>query len=372
MKKLKIFFILLFIILLSGCYKEEGTITIHSDKSVDVEYKVLVDDNFDEKTYMQNFNNYQTRGINIQRINEYGHKGYKISKQYPNLDSISGLSDVTVNLYDFLSDNFNEKYLFKRKEEFFKDTYSAKFLVNTTTLSKSTTKVDTDQYLVEIKDLYSKVLESYANNKSILNYNNKSSNLSVSNTLTYNVSIDKKGNVILLEVKNKNYSYKKVDTKILLNDIVKEDIEINQSDVSDGVMTFVVNLPRKSISNNASRISDDEKTLTWIFNENSSNNTIEFTFDIQNKNHFYIIMETSTLVIICFGILIGISITTKNKKREKREKKTPIYTGYDKSIETEALEQRKNIKHDIINIPVKKEEKTKEEIKKDNGIIEIK
>ena len=70
MKRVKLLFILMFIILLSGCYRQEGTLTINDDKSVLLEFKVLVDDNFDESKYISKMNYYQTKNINIQRINE--------------------------------------------------------------------------------------------------------------------------------------------------------------------------------------------------------------------------------------------------------------------------------------------------------------
>lgn len=379
MRRIKLLFILMFIILLSGCYKQEGILTINKDKSVLLEFKVLVDDNFDESSYLSKMNYYQSKNINIQMINEYGHKGYKITKEYSNIDNISGEKDNAIEIYNFLNENFNDSVLFKRKDDYFKDVYSAKFIINNISTNKYKNFLGKEDYLKEIKDLYGKVLVSYSSNKSELNYNNKSNVLDVNENLTYNVNLDKKGNIILLDVKSKYYSYKKIDTKILLNDIKLEDIEIIDSKDSNNVITFVVNLPKKSMSNNASRISDDGKTLTWIFNENSNNNIIEFTFDIQNKNHFYLIMELFLLLIVCFVIIIFITKGTASSKRKKVENNTPIYAGYDSSIESEALKERKNIKHNIISINIKKKNKfkdlTQEEIidKQQNcEIIEIK
>lgn len=357
MKRVKLLFILMFIILLSGCYRQEGTLTINDDKSVLLEFKVLVDDNFDESKYISKMNYYQTKNINIQRINEYGHKGYKISKQYSSIDSISGEKDITVEIYKFLDDNFNDNVLFKRKNSYFKDVYSAKFKIANFSNNQNNMTITKDDYIEEIKDLYSKALLKYSSNKNELNYNNKSNVLDVNENLVYNVNLDKKGNVILLEVKSKYYSYKKIDTKILLNDIKLEDIEIIENNDVNNIMTFVVNLPKKSISNNASRISDDGKTLTWIFNENNKNNIIEFTFDINNKSHLYLIIELFALIIICFLIIIFITNSTTDRKRKKIENNTPIYAGYDSSIEKEALTERKNIKNNIVSIKIKKKNK---------------
>ena len=379
MKRVKLLFILMFIILLSGCYKQEGTLTINDDKSVLLEFKVLVDDNFDESNYLSKMNYYQSKNINIQRINEYGHKGYKITKEYSNIDNISTEKDNVIEIYKFLDENFNDNILFKRKDDYFKDIYSAKFKIDNISIDKDKNVLSKEDYLKEIKDLYGKVLVSYSSNKNELNYSNKSNILDVNENLSYNVNLDKKGNVILFEVKSKYYSYKKIDTKILLNDIKVEDIEIIDNKDSNNMITFVVNLPKKPISDNASRTSDNGKTLTWIFNENSNNNIIEFSFEIQNKSHFYLIIELFSLLIICFAIILFITKGAANSKRKKVENNTPIYAGYDSSIESEALKERKNIKHNIISISIKKKNKfkdlTQEEIidKQQNcEIIEIK
>ena len=357
MKKIKAFLILVVFVLLTGCYKQEGIITINDDKSVNIEFKTLVDDNFDEKNYISNLEYYDRNGIKIQRINEYGYKGYKISKKYSNIDDISSEKETSVEIYKFLDRNFNDKSLFTRNEDFFKDTYSARFIVDNSTLKNNNKNISTSDYLDEIKELYSKAIDAYGNNNSELNYNNKTNKLDVNNSLIYNLDFDKSGNVILIEVKNNYYYYKKSADKILINDIKIEDIEIVNND--DDVITFVVNLPKQSISNNASRVSDDGKTLTWIFSKNSSNNMIEFTFEIQNKQHFYIIIEIFMLLTICFTIVIVLSKKIKTNKREKIENNNPIYAGYDESIEDEALKERKNMETNIVNIKIKKDNKEK-------------
>ncbi len=355
MKKIQIFFILLSILLLSGCYKEESIMTINNDKSVDFEIKVIVEDDFDEKKYITNMSKYDSRGIKFQRINEYGHNGYKISKKYPSIEKISTNKSVNVEIYKYLETDFNDSALFKREESFFYDTYTANFIVNYNEVKENTIQDNNklkENFLSVIKDIYSKLTKEYGSKKEETTYNNENINLEISKDIIFNIKIDKSGNVTLFEISNKSFSYKKEDTKIELDDIVVTDIKTQQNNNETSGFTFVVNLPKKAIESNATRTSNDGKTMTWVF-DNNAINEIKFKFNMQNSEHYGLVVSMLTLLVISCTILIIICKKISSSKKEKYERNNPIYRDYDASIEEEALRESNNMEKNILNITIK-------------------
>ena len=188
---------------------------------------------------------------------------------------------------------------------------------------------------------------------------------------TYKMSIDENKNVILFEINNNKYSYKKEDKKIILDDIVLNDIKIIDDDNMDSVITFVVNTPRKSISNNASRVSSNGKTMTWELNNNNPLNEIMFSFDIPNNENYGLVVGLLLLAIISFLILIVLTKNVFGSKKKKIENTIPIYTGYDSSIENEALQERKKMKPNIISVKIKKKNSKSSNTLNNCDIIEI-
>ena len=70
---------------------------------------------------------------------------------------------------------------------------------------------------------------------------------------------------------------------------------------------FTLNLPEKSLSNNATDVSDDGKTLTWEFdNIMSGTNNINFTFELYNKQALIVLY-----VFIGLAGLIALSLIVK-------------------------------------------------------------
>ena len=124
MKKIKSYLIIfVLLIMLTGCYKSETTLTVNSDRSIDLDAKIIVDDNFNETPYLNNMSQYTNRGIKIQRLTESGYNGYKITKKYNNIDDISTEDIIKVDISKYFESDFNEKYLFKVEKSFFKNIY---------------------------------------------------------------------------------------------------------------------------------------------------------------------------------------------------------------------------------------------------------
>lgn len=63
--------------------------------------------------------------------------------------------------------------------------------------------------------------------------------------------------------------------------------------------TFKLELPEKALSNNATQVSEDGKTLTWTFsNIMRGTNNINFSFELYNKEMLYIIYGVIGVVIL--------------------------------------------------------------------------
>lgn len=106
---------------------------------------------------------------------------------------------------------------------------------------------------------------------------------------------------------------------ILTDEYVIQDSEIRNE--YPGNFIFKVNLPNKSLSNNANITENEGKTLIWQFDE-ANIKDIEFEFEInasyEKENNVNIILIVVGALIILFIISI-IYILKKNKKTKNKE-----------------------------------------------------
>jgi len=80
-------------------------------------------------------------------------------------------------------------------------------------------------------------------------------------------------------------------------------------------ITYTVTLPQASISNNATTVSDDGKTLTWTLKYGEVNN-VQYTFSFGNDMGIYYIIGGAALFLIIIIALI-ITIIKGGKKNNK-------------------------------------------------------
>ena len=85
--------------------------------------------------------------------------------------------------------------------------------------------------------------------------------------------------------------------------------------------TFVVTLPNKPISHNATSVSKDGKTLTWNLTEVGSKN-IEFEFSFEPANEFPIVWVAVGAGIIVLVAVVAV-IISKNKKNNVVQQMPP-------------------------------------------------
>ena len=91
-------------------------------------------------------------------------------------------------------------------------------------------------------------------------------------------------------------------------------------------MSLIVNLPHKVLNSDATKVSNNGKSLTWIFVPDEVNN-IHYSFEVLNKSNIIILCVcVFLLVVILFLVLIFI-------RKKKASKETLICTSFDPSIE---------------------------------------
>jgi len=184
----------------------------------------------------------------------------------------------------------------------------------------------------------------------------------VSTTSNYIVKLDKTGKITYICVWNDSYIYEKKGTNIKINDINTDAIKVNSnvkvtkytvatattkevpfaftpvyqslqaatkendnSGFEDSMMNammssmdlkYIVNLPYKAVSSNATQKSNEDKTLTWDLTTLKENENIKFEFYIYNITNILIGVGVIVVVLIIVILLI---VKSKKSKKDKTE-----------------------------------------------------
>lgn len=184
----------------------------------------------------------------------------------------------------------------------------------------------------------------------------------VSTTSNYIVKLDKTGKITYICVWNDSYIYEKKGTDIKINNINTDTIKVNSnvkvtkytvatattkevpfaftpvyqslqaatkendnSGFEDSMMNammssmdlkYIVNLPYKAVSSNATQKSNDDKTLTWDLTTLKENENIKFEFYIYNITNILIGVGVIVVVLIIVILLI---VKSKKSKKDKTE-----------------------------------------------------
>lgn len=83
------------------------------------------------------------------------------------------------------------------------------------------------------------------------------------------------------------------------------DLTNKDTDLSNTKVTFTVNLPKGSVSNNASSVSEDGNTLTWNITNNGRTD-IEFVFELGSYDTIYFIVAIFIAIFLVFSIISAI------------------------------------------------------------------
>ena len=96
--------------------------------------------------------------------------------------------------------------------------------------------------------------------------------------------------------------------KLVMN---SEDQEAETEGYDIGIdMLFTVTLPNKPISHNATKVSEDGKTLTWNLTDSGTQN-VEFEFSFNNNTMLYIGLGIGAVAVV--GVIAAVVISKKKK-----------------------------------------------------------
>ena len=291
MKRMKQFVVvLLSILLLSGCVKEDINMTINKDKSMNLEVQALISDALygeASSDLVSRAKELEKRGFTVTQVNESGYRGYKFTKKFNNIDDFSKNNGEEIILGDILEKDFDMSKLFKIEKGFLKDTYTAHFKA----------KISDTNFNININ-------------------NNNLDEDAVENT----------DNTEGIETNNDEVPV----TEALTNSTNNLD-SVNEENVDNEIsFKYTVKLPYAADDNNASEKSSDKKVLTWIYTGDTGGE-IKYTFSFYNLKTIIIIGGSCLLVLIVLIIIIG-------RKKKKASGETLIHTDYDESIVGEITE----------------------------------
>lgn len=318
MKKSKYVILICSFMLLSGCVKSNTTMVINKDKSMSLSSKILISDKInDDKNKLiikDEKDKLQKKGITIENVESSdGYSGFSVTKKYDDIDKISSEEYKEINISNFLSDDFDDSVLFQVKKGMFKNVYTAnyKFEVDEDSFNNIDDNTNGDETVIEDPNI-------------IVDDTNTATNSST--------------------------------------DLIKLTSEME--------FKYIVKLPYKALESNSTIKSDNDKTLEWNLNSNSTI-MINYSFELYNMNNIYM------AVGICIGCIVLLIILTiiKNKIVQKKRDKIssrPILKEYDPSIEDELFNNNTKIKSTnnalIENSNVNGSVNNKEEIKINNDM----
>ena len=190
MKKQKLIFILILVILLSGCVKYDLNMQLNTDKSFNL---VLIDAMLKEYVGIASANSttkeeYEAKGFEVEEYSDEKYSGLKLTKRYQSIDDVSSTNCGTVELKNIIE---NENIiLFKSQKNNTITTYTADFTYDLT-IEESDSTEDYSTYSEQMYFGYTITLPS--NSKIISNNADKVS--SDGYTLTWEMEYGKKKDI---------------------------------------------------------------------------------------------------------------------------------------------------------------------------------
>lgn len=322
MKNLKkVIGVLLILTTMTGCVKYKNTMTINNDKSMIFEGSYLISDKLletsDSTTFFSEENKkaLEERGVKVSEKKENNYTGIAVSKKYDNIDKISNKNGKEVTISDYFKEDFDDSILFKVEKGFLKNKYTANFKYDSNVGTGDGGDTSTSQALTE---------------------NDKK--LAVTDDLT--TTTPNTGEEATTPSTGDETTTPDDGTTTPTTPTTPDTTEPGDSGFDSDIMglagemefNYVVNLPEKALTNNATNVSNDGKTLTWSLMQSQISN-IEFSFELKNMTNYYILYGGITAAVIIVIIII-ISLIKKGKKGKEvvPAQNEPIHADYDPSI----------------------------------------
>ena len=194
MKKNKLLFILLIILLATGCVKYDLSMSVKTDKSMTL---VLID--AFEKEYASYLegdatskDEYIALGYQVEDYEEENYQGLKLTKKFDSIDNISSPNCGTVELTELLEKKVDEIILFKSSKEGTVTTYTATFTYDLT--EDDTDNSESVDYSTYASSMIFKYSITIPSNATIIS-NNADTTSNNNHTLNWNLEYGKKKNI---------------------------------------------------------------------------------------------------------------------------------------------------------------------------------
>lgn len=322
MKNLKkVIGVLLILTTMTGCVKYKNTMTINNDKSMIFEGSYLISDKLletsDSTTFFSEENKkaLEERGVKVSEKKENNYTGIAVSKKYDNIDKISNKNGKEVTISDYFKEDFDDSILFKVEKGFLKNKYTANFKYDSNVGTGDGGDTSTSQALTE---------------------NDKK--LAVTDDLT--TTTPSTGEEATTPSTGDETTTPDDGTTTPTTPTTPDTTEPGDSGFDSDIMglagemefNYVVNLPEKALTNNATNVSNDGKTLTWSLMQSQISN-IEFSFELKNMTNYYILYGGIAAAVIIVIIIIILLIKKGKKGKEVvPAQNEPIHADYDPSI----------------------------------------
>lgn len=287
-KKLRnILSLLIVSFIMTGCVKFNANMEIKKDKSMDFEIIYAIDTTYfgDEEINSndEDFNDLKNSGFVVSDYVDGVMKGVRLSRSIVNIDLVSSNEDTIFSLSNLMNSDENtdsvNKSLFKVKKGLLKNKYTAKFEFNSSDSS-----------------LGDSIDDSFGSTEDILDED--------------------------LIIDDENLDDTDVNDDLIVDDGISGDLENDiDMDFDPSLMmetmdlSFNVNLPYEVISNNASDVSNEGKTLKWNLMASGDAEYIEFEFELYNMMTIYIAIGVIVVLIV---LMLSLIIRKFGKKKNNQ------------------------------------------------------
>ena len=266
LRKIKILCIISVMLLLTGCVKFNTTMDIKNDKSMDLSILYAVDTSVlgeEELLKEEDISEYKKAGFEVTDYSEGNYKGITLKKHVKNIDKISKTTgNVSFNIMG--SSNNEDDSMFTVKKGFLRNVYTLKMESDSTNDMTNGIDVTDGRKALEGED--DTLLDDYPTDDTLLD-----------------------------DYSDDGYSFDDADYTQYLS----------QMDLS-----LTVNLPNKPISNNATSVSNNGKSLTW--NLATQQEDVELTFALYNLSNLLICVVGVIVVVVVVVVIISKSGKNKN------------------------------------------------------------
>lgn len=286
-KSLKLIGIFLVVLLSAGCMDFKAKMEINNDKSVNLAMSMeinlleFINKASSDETFSGGLKTYLCSSMC---------PGEENSEEY--LTCVTSCNESTTNETEIPSESEIKAYLdeYMNSEEFNTDSIlSAEDKQKIESKGyKVETNVDKKNYVISVN-----ITGHFANIDDISSDSDVSMNI---------------GEIFTGEGENKFFTKSANNTykaNFRWDDESTEDFSMEGIDIEQFLTyTYEVTLPNKSITNNANKVSDDNKTLTWNLTSNSSNN-ISYEFAFPTKKASTTTSDTFDQNILAYGLIAG-------------------------------------------------------------------